>query len=177
MVSASHDPAPVLFTGRCKRTAYLGSYLKATLFLAMTVGAAIGLSRLPELSAYPVWLIGVLGIPPLIVVVLKYRTTRYTITTRRIEFERGILTRRVDSLELWRVLDVSYSQSLSDRLFGDARITLVGTDRSDPALVLYGLPDHRRLFEALRDAVQRARHAHRPIEFAGPDDAPMTDPR
>lgn len=175
--SLASGSAELLFEGRCKHSAYLGSYLRAFLIALLAAGAAWGLTLVPALAAWPVWLLGLIGLPPLLAVFLRHRTTRYKISTRRIEFERGILTRTVDSLELWRVLDISYSQTLLDRMLGNAKIVLVGTDRSDPALVLHGLPDHRRLFESLRDAVQTARLSHRPMEFAGPDDLPMFEPR
>jgi hypothetical protein len=41
---------------------------------------------------------------------------------------------------------------------------LIGTDQTDKELRLHGLPDHRVLFEKLRDAVQLARHTSRPME-------------
>ncbi|MCA9698301.1 MAG: PH domain-containing protein, partial [Myxococcales bacterium] len=47
-----------------------------------------------------------------------------------VETEHGVLSKTVDSLELWRVLDVKYNQSLIDRIFDNGRITLVSTDQS-----------------------------------------------
>ena len=86
------------------------------------------------------------------------------------EYERGILNRLVDGMELWRVLDVRYNQTIFDRLTGNGRITLIGTDKSDPELVLYGLPKHRELFGRLQDAVQAARQRGRPMELVGQGD-------
>ena len=85
---------------------------------------------------------------------------------RRVECERGVVTTRLDTLELWRVLDVRYERNLIDQIFDNAKIILIGTDQSDPSLVLYGMPDHRKLFERIRDAVQFARHTNRPMELA-----------
>jgi hypothetical protein len=101
---------------------------------------------------------------------LRHITTRFTVSTRRIEFERGIVSKDVDSLELWRVLDVRYHQTLLDRVFNNGKIVLVSTDRSHPEFVLHGLPNHRALFERLRDSVHVARQSGRPLEIAGDDE-------
>jgi len=136
------------------------------LFVSAAGGAAAyGLSLVPALVGWPFWVLSLAGLPVLFVVYLRHRTTRYRITRRRIEFERGILSKRVDSLELWRVLDVSYSQTLLDRILGNATLVLMGTDRSSPALSIHGLPEARKVFESLRDAVQDARQLNRPYEF------------
>lgn len=42
---------------------------------------------------------------------LLNRTRRYRITNYRIDFERGILTRRIDTLELWHVDDIRFRQT------------------------------------------------------------------
>ena len=102
---------------------------------------------------------------------MRHITTRYKITLRRVEFERGVISKEVDSLELWRVLDVRFSAGLLDRIVGNATVTLIGTDQTDPALELYGLPNARKLFEDLREAVQAARHTSRPMELVGQEGA------
>ena len=105
------------------------------------------------------------GVPGLLWTYLTHITSKFKITRRRVETEKGIIAKKVDSLELWRVLDVQYEQSLLDRIFGIAKIKLMGTDQSDPVLELHGMPEHRQLFETLRDAVQDARHTNRPMEL------------
>jgi uncharacterized membrane protein YdbT with pleckstrin-like domain len=143
----------------------LGSYLKWGLVtVAATVGGVLAM-RQPELAGHPLWLAGLLGLPGICWTYLRHATTRYKVSRVRIEVERGVLQRHVESLELWRVLDVTYRQSILDRLLGDGRVVLVGTDRSNPELVLHGLPQSRRLFEELRDAVAAARLASRPVEL------------
>lgn len=167
----------LLYEGRCKHSAYLGGYLKAALFAVLLAGATYALTFVPALAAWPVAWLMLAALPPFVAVFLRHRTTRYKITGRRIEYERGILTKRVDSLELWRVVDVSYSQTLLDRLLGHATIRLTGIDRSDPAFELHGLPRARKLFEDLREAVHHARQQGRPLEFAGgADELPVLGP-
>lgn len=156
----------VLYTGPCKQTAWLGGYIKW--FLVCVAGGLVawGLSYVEFFAAWPMWILGLLGIPGLFWTFLKSKSTHYKITLRRVEFERGVLTKEVDSLELWRVVDVRYRQSLLDRVLNNATITLLSTDQSDPEFSIYGLPHHRKLFEDLREAVQSARQKGRPMEFA-----------
>lgn len=164
-----HDD--VLYQGVAKQSASLGGYSKwIFVTLALTVVGAL-LRQIEFFSTWPLYLLGLIGLPGILLVFLRHITTRFKVSLRRVEYEKGILTKNVDSLELWRVLDVRYSQNLIDRMTGNGRITLVSTDKSDPELVLYGLPDHRNLFEQLRDAVQAARQTSRPMELVGQDGA------
>ena len=163
------SPQPItdeaLFEGIAKHSANIGTYL-------MWVGVCLAgglfgyaLLQIPALAGYPLWVLSLVGVPMLLWSYLVHIKTRYKITRRRVELERGVVTTRLDTLELWRVLDVRYERNLIDQIFDNAKIILIGTDQSDPSLVLYGMPDHRKLFERIRDAVQFARHTNRPMEL------------
>ncbi|MCP5068179.1 MAG: PH domain-containing protein [bacterium] len=133
-------------------------------WLGLTFGGAYAMQWTP---GYPLWAIGFLALPGVAWTYLRHVTTRFKISRRRVEFERGVVGKDVDSLELWRVLDVMYKQSVWDRVLGNAKIILIGTDQTHPELVLHGLPNPRALFEHLREAVQVARHTSRPMELVG----------
>ncbi|MFO0631949.1 MAG: PH domain-containing protein [Nannocystaceae bacterium] len=155
----------LIYYGPAKHGAYAFDYAKWV--LASIAAGVLGslLARISLFQSWPLWLLSFIGIPGMVWTFLRHATTRYKITLRRIEFERGVLSKTVDSLELWRVLDVKYNQSLWDRIMGVARVTVMSTDQSTPELPLYGLPNSRELFERLRDAVQLARHSNRPMEL------------
>jgi hypothetical protein len=167
---AGSSPQPVtdevLFEGIAKHSSNIGTYL-------MWVGVCLAgglfgyaLLQIPALAGYPLWVLSLVGVPMLLWSYLVHIKTRYKVSRRRVECERGVVTTRLDTLELWRVLDVRYERNLIDQIFDNAKIILIGTDQSDPSLVLYGMPDHRKLFERIRDAVQFARHTNRPMELA-----------
>ena len=156
-----------LYEGVRKHSASWWDYTKWVLVIAFGSTAGAFLTKIEFFAEWPLWLLGVIGIPGIFYAYLKHITTKYKVTSRRVEWERGVISKDVDSLELWRVLDVRYNQSLMDRITGNATITLVGTDQSDPELHMHGLPKHRKLFENLRDAIQAARTRGRPMEFVG----------
>jgi uncharacterized membrane protein YdbT with pleckstrin-like domain len=169
-VGATGGPSnDVLFEGVRRHSASLADYFKwaAVSAVGSTLGVLLG--KIEFFASWPLWALGFAGLPGMVIVLLRQVTTKYKVTLRRVEREEGILAKDLDSLELWRVLDVRYSQSLFDRITGNAKITLIGTDQSDPELVLHGLPNHRKLFEQIRDAVQVARQGNRPMEFVGQD--------
>jgi membrane protein YdbS with pleckstrin-like domain len=91
---------------------------------------------------------------------LIMRTTRYRITSYRIDFERGLFTKRIDTLELWHVDDIKFQQGVLDRMMNVGSITVMSDDRTTPKLELDGVPDPRKIFDALKEriiAVKRQR--------------------
>lgn len=84
---------------------------------------------------------------------LVVRTTRYRITNYRIDYERGVLKKQIDSMELWHVDDISFEQGLVDRLMNVGTITILSDDRTTPRLDLHGLPNPRAIFDSLRQRV------------------------
>src|SRR5262249_2273188 len=89
-----------------------------------------------------------------------YRSSiKFRVSTTVIEYERGLLSKRIDVCQLWRVKDVSYRQTLVDRILGIAHIQVVASDATTPNLEIVGLPASRQLFENLRDAIEIQRQA------------------
>jgi len=100
------------------------------------------------------WLICILlGLIVIALPVLLQRTVRYRISNYRIDYERGLLSKNIDTLELWHVEDISFHQSLLDRILGAGTITILSHDDTSPKLVLRGVPNPRPLFETLKQRV------------------------
>lgn len=91
---------------------------------------------------------GIAALPYLLV-----RTVHYRVTNYRIDFERGLLTKAIDTLELWHVDDIGFRQSLMARMLGVGTITIISDDATTPRLDLHGLPRPRPLFEQLKQRV------------------------
>jgi membrane protein YdbS with pleckstrin-like domain len=127
----------------------------ASLALLGAVGAAAATLTLgPEGIALGIF--SLLGLAMLAIAEAKRRSTRYRITARTIDIERGLLHRTIDTMQLWRVRDVEFHQTLSQRLFGVGTIRLLAHDGTTPEIVLVGLHDARTVFEELKRAVEAA---------------------
>lgn len=94
-------------------------------------------------------------IPPLRAMMIRYRVTNY-----RIDYERGLFSKDIDTLELWHVEDIHFHQTIADRLLGIGAITVLSHDLTTPTLIMHSLPSSRHLFEQLKQriiAVKRQR--------------------
>ena len=91
---------------------------------------------------------------------LVVRCITYELTTQRFRISRGVLSRRTDELELYRVKDTSLTQDLFQRIFGLASVIMTTSDPSNPLVTIYSIASSqatqlreqiRTLTEELRD--------------------------
>jgi len=102
----------------------------------------------------------VAGFIILSVPIVKAMTIRYRITNYRIDYERGILRKDIDTLELWHIEDITFHQSILDRMLGIGKILILSHDDTTPKLEMRSLPNARHLFDQLKQriiAVKRQR--------------------
>jgi uncharacterized membrane protein YdbT with pleckstrin-like domain len=102
------------------------------------------------------------------------RATLYELTTQRFRIRRGILNRRLDELELYRVKDYVLEQPLFLRMMGRGNLTIVTSDASTRTLVLRAIADVELVREQLRNAVQAERDRKRVRELDIDDATPLT---
>lgn len=95
----------------------------------------------------------VIGVILLLIPGMLTQTIRYRISNYRIDFERGLIGKDINSLELWHVEDLSFHQSLIDRLLGIGTIRVISHDDTMPNIYMRGLPGARRLFDELKQRV------------------------
>jgi uncharacterized membrane protein YdbT with pleckstrin-like domain len=128
----------VIFRGHPSWRAILGFYLKGVL-----VAAIIGvIAKLLGASSATVFLIVLvlIGLTVLIGFVKRVATT-YTITDRRLNIKRGIVSREIQETRLERVQNVNYKQSVYQRLMqiGDVDFDTAAGD--DYNFVFFGVAD------------------------------------
>jgi uncharacterized membrane protein YdbT with pleckstrin-like domain len=125
--------------------------------LVLIVGAGVGgyLSSLPD-NHQNLWLtliwvvVGLLILRYSVWPFLKWFTTTYTVTDRRLTTHSGVLNRTGHDIPLARISDVSYEKDLLDRVFGCG--TLVISDASEQGRVaLHDVPRVERLQLKLSD--------------------------
>ena len=84
---------------------------------------------------------------------LLAKRLRYRITNYRIDYERGLLSKNIDTTELWHVEDLHFHQSLTNRLFNVGTIAVLSKDETMPHLILHGIPNPRPIYEMLKQRV------------------------
>ena len=84
---------------------------------------------------------------------------RYTLTNARLLEESGVLVKRLEAVELYRVKDISVSGTMLQRLFGRGQVIVVSTDATTPTMVLNAVPDPIAISQLIRDAVESCRSA------------------
>jgi uncharacterized membrane protein YdbT with pleckstrin-like domain len=89
------------------------------------------------------------------------RATSYELTTQRLRIRRGILNRRLDELELYRVKDYVMEQPLFLRMLGLGNLTLLSADASTPTVAIRAIAGVEAVREKLRNAVQSERDRKR----------------
>jgi len=101
---------------------------------------------------------------------LVLRNIRYELTTERLKLREGVLNKRLDEVELYRVRDYSLEQPLFLRPFGLSNITLGTADPSHPAVVLRAIRNGESVLDQLRKYVEQQRLKKRvlPLDLAQP---------
>jgi uncharacterized membrane protein YdbT with pleckstrin-like domain len=96
----------------------------------------------------------------------------YRVYQESIEIETGILSRRIDNLQLFRVRDLQLKQSVLGRLFGVGDISVTSTDQSTPHLIIRGVAAPRALYDTLREGVARSQATRRTMIVEGDEPLP-----
>ena len=85
----------------------------------------------------------------------------YELTTERIRIRTGIVNRRTDEMELYRVQDITLLEPLGERLFGLGTIHITTSDDSTPNLWIEAIRGASDLREELRKSVEACRDQKR----------------
>ena len=83
--------------------------------------------------------------------------TKWIITKDELIFRHGIISRREEHLELYRVIDYSEKQNFLQLVFGNKTVKVISGDASDPILYMYGIDRNIPIIDTLRDRVKIAR--------------------
>jgi membrane protein YdbS with pleckstrin-like domain len=101
----------------------------------------------------------------LIIPLLRWRTTVYELTTRRLRLRDGIVARNGRDIPLSRITDISYRKGPLDRLLGSGTL-VVESAGEHGQLRLTEIPGVERvqatLFQLVEDERARAEHDGRP---------------
>ena len=97
---------------------------------------------------------------PLFIILWKWlvvKNMKYELTSERLRMRHGVLNKKLDELELYRVRDYKLDQPFFLRIFSLGNIILQTSDRSHPTVVIQAIPDAENLREQLRTYVEACR--------------------
>ena len=117
----------------------------------------LGLTESQSLTVGGYRLIAGLGLGLIVVLVLvmkmvRLKMTYYEVTPERVEWSRGILDRRVDNLDMFRVIDLKMRRSVFDCIFGIGTVGLITTDKTDPEFEFEKVHRPRELYDIIKKA-------------------------
>ncbi len=90
---------------------------------------------------------------------LRTANHRYILTDQRLLVQSGIIVKRVETLELYRVKDLSVSGTLLQTMFGRGQIILRSTDTTNPVLLINAVPNAIGVSQLIRNTVEACRAA------------------
>jgi uncharacterized membrane protein YdbT with pleckstrin-like domain len=130
---------------------------------------------LATLMGYGVLWLGLAALAFLILVWkwLENMAAKYEVTDERLIIRRGILTKSIDEIELYRIKDVRIDFSLINQLAGIGRICIASSDETtrDGDLVMRDIERAQERRETLRRLVDTARQQRRVREIDMHEDA------
>jgi uncharacterized membrane protein YdbT with pleckstrin-like domain len=153
MTTPSDPQETLVWRGTPSNWTNFGTYLFC-LLLAGGVVAAYYLVTPPQ----PLILLGLAL--PLIWMLSSWigiRCRRYEVTSERVKITTGLLSRRTNEIELYRVRDYSVVEPFWLRLVGCGDVVLVTADRTSPNFVLHAVPSAATLKDQIRAHTERMR--------------------
>ncbi len=169
-VEDEEEEDDILFAATPSLFAMAGTFVKAGIMLVAAwaisayplekwmngwFGMELSAERLEVLGRYRLTVglgFGVLVATLLAIKALKLRMTRYEVTPDRIEWARGIFDRRVDNLDMFRILDLKLYRNVLDCMVGIGTVELTTNDESDPQFIFQKLRKPRQLYDTIKKA-------------------------
>ena len=110
----------------------------------------VQISRLPKYAA-------IIAILFLAYRILKIWCTNYEITTGELNHTFGILHRRHDFIELYRVKDFQVDRPLVYRIFSLGNLRIYTSDKTSPVFRLVAISRPQEIYNILRERVEQNR--------------------
>jgi membrane protein YdbS with pleckstrin-like domain len=140
-----------------------GAFLSSMIFFAIGLFLLIkgdgGLLKQPD--ATQAVRLGGLGIIFVVILILAWKiarlkSIRYEISIDRIEWIRGIFSRKIDNLDMFRVVDIKLHRSLLDCLLGVGTLTVITKDQTTPEFHFEKIGKPKAIYDFIKNAALSA---------------------
>ncbi|MGY1644408.1 PH domain-containing protein [Geodermatophilus sp. SYSU D00703] len=128
-------------------------------FLLVVGGASFGAALVPDGRQQGLVRMVIAGVALVLLLVfvlvpvLRWRTTHYVVTTHRLLFREGVLARHGRDIGLSRITDVSYRQTLWERVISSGTLTIESAGDGGPT-VLRQIPDSDGVQQLLNHMIE-----------------------
>ncbi len=87
--------------------------------------------------------------------------TKYSLTEDRFFVEKGFLSKKEDEVRLYRIMDVSLTRTIGQRMFGVGTIHCCSADKSMGDFDIVSVKNSRDVKEMLSEMIEKERMAKR----------------
>ena len=168
--SGPETPDRLLFKARPSTWAIVSSFVRAAFTLSVAAFLLLYpienlLPRIPQLNLteaeiatiiYDTDIIGVgliiLATLALILQIITLKSIRYKVSIDHIEYSRGIFSRKIDNIDMFRVIDLKLNRSLLDCLVGIGTVTIFTKDETDPIFTFKKIRYPKVLYDIIKKA-------------------------
>lgn len=95
-----------------------------------------------------------------------YKTVVWEITPTQIKSIHGLLSRKTNYIELYRVIDYAESQSFVQQILGLKDVYIISGDHTDPYLRIFGIPNSMDIINEIKPLVKQTRKENHIYEIA-----------
>jgi len=82
----------------------------------------------------------------------KIRMTHYEVSPDRIEYGEGVFDRKVDNLDMFRVVDIKLRRNVLDCMVGVGTVILTTSDKNQPEFEFKKIKNSRELYDTIKKA-------------------------
>jgi len=84
--------------------------------------------------------------------ILRLKSVHYEISTDRIEWVRGIMSRKIDNVDMFRIVDIRLHRSLTDCLLGIGAIVLTTKDKNQETFEMEKVKKPKAVYDFIKTA-------------------------
>lgn len=88
---------------------------------------------------------------------LPWTFTKYTLTEKKLIIESGLFNQKEEEIRLYRIMDVTLSRSLGERIFNLGTIHICSSDKSTPEFNIKRVKNASKVKNLLSDVVEEER--------------------
>ena len=164
------EDSDILFVARPSILGLTSTFIKTAIFIAIIsliikfpieelingkMGILINKKLMVSIGYYRImggWTIIGISALWLIIKAINLKMIYYEVSQDRIEWCRGILDRKVDNIDMFRVVDLKLRRNIIDCIFGIGKVVLITNDKTDPEFTFKKIRRSRQLYDIIKKA-------------------------